>query len=978
MLFGMEKKCMSESISKAKRLPYWDTMKGILIILVVLGHFLWDFTTPEHPGIQFFIVILYFFHMPAFVFISGYFSHSSHSRSIESIMKLVSAYILINGSFILADGFMHHNMNYIVPYYHCWYLLALIVWRLTAGFMTKIRFVLPLSVVAALLIGYFPEIDNTLALSRIIALYPFFLAGWFLSEKKITPASSLPKRKRFFIGIEVITCAMIIIVLAIQNFHYTQDALVFFPYQHMTDIGGRAAVFLIATLMIAGIVLLCPSRPLPLLTQAGENSLTVYLLHRYFALAFTEIYPPESTLKIFFGATILSLFSTYILQTKAVSRTLNAVITSGAEFLTPGKKCQQILVKGIYSLLLVSLLMLPMAKCAIQAYTTNQPVEDPIYRVMTTEQQNKYKNAYRILFAGDLLLLEDQVKNGYHDSAYGYDMMFDYTRKYIESADLAIGVFEGPMAGETAGYSTGNFDDDKMLYLNFPDAFGLAVKNAGFDVVTTANNHVLDKGITGLKRTLDTLDSIGLTHVGSYRSAEEKAANRVRIVNQNGLRIAILAYTYGANYYEEDDLLDGDHSYATSLLVDPKSKNFERVKENVHADFAAARAQHPDLIVVLPHMGEQFQDEPNDYQKKWCEIFYENGADIILGDHTHSVQPIEMKEIAGKMRLTAYCPGNYANIYREYNGDCMALEEVYVDRDTKQIIGGAVIPMWTASALNGNYRPLPIAGILKDEKLREALTTYDFERVKEAAKHITKVMLGQELPIDAIRERLYFDEKGFMREPAEPLRLTDEMRSSPFYQIVSRADRVCFVGDSVTEGTKNGGYGWYEPMAYTLSGKTTAFAKGGETSKWLLENADEIANQDADVYVVAIGTNDIRYRDKKICAMTESEYVSTLRSLVNRVREHNPKAKFIFIAPWTSTDGDKNSRLNYADKMNMNKAYSRALAEYCAEEEFLFVDPNKRINAMLRLYPDSKYLVDFIHPNSAEGIRLYSETVLLP
>ena len=55
MLLGMEKKCMSESISKAKRLPYWDTMKGILIILVVLGHFLWDFTTPEHPGIQFFI-----------------------------------------------------------------------------------------------------------------------------------------------------------------------------------------------------------------------------------------------------------------------------------------------------------------------------------------------------------------------------------------------------------------------------------------------------------------------------------------------------------------------------------------------------------------------------------------------------------------------------------------------------------------------------------------------------------------------------------------------------------------------------------------------------------------------------------------------------------------------------------------------------------------------------------------------------------
>lgn len=974
----MENQGMREGISQAKRLPYWDTMKGILIILVVLGHFLWDFTTPEHPGIQFFIVILYFFHMPAFVFISGYFSHSSHSRNVESIMKLVSAYILVNGTFILADGTMHHNMNYIVPYYHCWYLLALIVWRLTAGFMTKIRFVLPLSIVAALLIGYFPEIDNTLALSRIIALYPYFLAGWFLSEKKITQVLSLPKRKRFFIGIEAISCAMIIIVLAVQNFHYTKDALVFLPYQHITDIGSRAAVFLIAILMIAGIALLCPKRPLPLLTQAGRNSFTVYLLHRYFSLAFAEMCPPESTLKIAFGAIISSLLVTYILQTKVVSQTFNTVITDGAGFLTPGRDCRHMLVKGVYSLLLVSLLALPMAKCVIQAYRTNQPEVDPIYRVMSTEQQNRYKNAYRILFAGDLILLEDQVKNGYHESGYGYDMMFDYTRKYIESADLAIGVFEGPMAGESVGYSTGNFDDDKMLYLNFPDAFGLAVKNAGFDLVTTANNHVLDKGIAGAKRTLDKLDAIGLPHVGSYRSVKEKEASHVRIVNQNGLRIAILAYTYGANYHEEDDLLDGDNAYVTSILVDPKSKNFGRIKESVQADFAEARAQNPDLIVVLPHMGEQFQNEPNDYQKKWCDIFYENGADIILGDHTHSVQPIQMKEISGKIRFTAYCPGNYANIYREHNGDCMALEEVYIDRETKRIIGGAIIPMWTASGLNGNYRPLPLAAIMKDEKLRESLTTYDFERVKKAAKHITKVMLGQELPIQAIRERLYFDEHGFMREPAEPLKLTDEMRSSPFYQLVSRANQVCFIGDSITEGTKNGGYGWYEPIISTLPGKITTFARGGATSKWLLENADEIANQNADVYVVAIGTNDVRYRDQKICAMTEADYVSTLRSFVNRIRKHNAKAKFVFIAPWTSTDGDKNSRLNYDDKMDMNKAYSQALAAYCADEEFLFVNPNERINSMLRLYPDSKYLVDFIHPNSTEGIQLYSESVLLP
>ena len=459
---------------------------------------------------------------------------------------------------------------------------------------------------------------------------------------------------------------------------------------------------------------------------------------------------------------------------------------------------------------------MPIARSALHAYKMNQPVYDPIYRVMSAEQQDEYKNAYCILFAGDLILLEDQVKNGYTDAGYSYDMMFDYTRKYIDAADLAIGVFEGPMAGDAAGYTTGNYDDGKKLYLNFPDAFGHAVKNAGFDLVTTANNHVLDKGTIGSARTLDVLDAIALDHTGSYRSQAEKDTNHIKIINRNGLRIAILTYTYGANYREEDDLIYGDDAYVTSILVNPKSKNFAYVKQQVEKDFAEAKNQQPDLIVVLPHMGEQFQDYPNDYQKKWRDIFYENGADVILGDHTHSVQPVEMEKIDGKMRLTAYCPGNYANIYREHNGDCMALEEVYIDRDTKQVIGGAIIPMWTSASLSGNYRPLPIADILTDEKLRASITTYDLDHVKEVAEHITTVMLGEKLPLDIIKERLYFDEHGFMREPAKPLLLTDEMRSSPFYQLVSDADRVCFVGDSVTEGTKNGGYGWYEPIVPTV------------------------------------------------------------------------------------------------------------------------------------------------------------------
>ena len=121
---------------------------------------------------------------------------------------------------------------------------------------------------------------------------------------------------------------------------------------------------------------------------------------------------------------------------------------------------------------------------------------------------------------------------------------------------------------------------------------------------------------------------------------------------------------------------------------------------------------------MLPHWGTQFADKADAFQKTWQQNFLDFGADIIFGDHTHSVQPMEMKEVNGKMTYTLFCPGNYANIYREHNGDASALVEVAIDRITKKIIGSSMIPMWTESAYRGNYRALPVWEILTDEKLK--------------------------------------------------------------------------------------------------------------------------------------------------------------------------------------------------------------------------------------------------------------------
>ena len=127
---------------------------------------------------------------------------------------------------------------------------------------------------------------------------------------------------------------------------------------------------------------------------------------------------------------------------------------------------------------------------------------DPIYRVISSDLKKQFDDSFKLIFSGDLILLEDQIRNAYNGYGYNFTENFEYTKKYISPTDLAIGVFEGPLAGGEVGYSSGNYDDRKYFYVNYPDEWADAIKNAGYDLVTTANNHLMNRGIEGVKRTI--------------------------------------------------------------------------------------------------------------------------------------------------------------------------------------------------------------------------------------------------------------------------------------------------------------------------------------------------------------------------------------------------------------------------------------------------------------------------------------------
>lgn len=958
------------------RIYLYDNIKGILMLLVVFAHILLPYQLDE--SINGIFDFIYMFHMPAFIFLSGYLGKSEKSSSFPSIIRLIFLYFVFNSIM----GFIYGFSSLIVPLYSFWYLPALIVWRLTAKYIAKFKDILLILVFIAMMAGFFPTLDNTLSISRIICFYPFYMAGYLYSEEKMKSVIDMKPSDRFSKGLLFLAGGVLIGLFSRSYFGFTDGALMMDGYYTPIGAAGRLVLFGIAALLIMVLLYITPRRRLPLLSTLGKNSLWVYLLHRPITLLITDNLPHSDAPVIIAVAVASTIVICLICGNDFTSRLLNSFLKQGVEMFTTDKKGFSVakLVAGIVALgFCVNAVVGILPKnipSTDEEVETPAPVTDILYNVMTSEQKTAFDNAFRITFSGDLILLEDQVKRAYDGEKYDFSDVFEYAEKYISSADYAIGVFEGPMAGKEAGYTTSNYGDGKALALNFPDEFGVAVKNAGFDLVTTANNHVLDKGAEGALRTLDKLDEIGLDHTGSYRTAEEKEKERVKLVECQGIRFAVLSYTYGSNGYYTDNFISGDVSHITSVISGVEGEQFETLKKEVEKDFEKAKALSPDIIIVLPHIGTQFSNNADAEQEKWFEIFREYGADIILGDHSHAVQPAFIREHNGKKVFEAYCPGNFANIYRENQGDTSMLIDVYIDKSTKQIIGGGIIPLYTEASADGNYRALPIYEMMTNEELRKQISTDELKKAEKSTEIITSVVFDSGMDISSVTEIMYFNENGFIRSVNDKLVITADMKSGLLYNAVDNAKSVCFIGDSVTEGTKNGGCPWYEPIISHFENREIYnHSKGGCTVSYLIDTADSIPV--SDLYVIAIGTNDVRYRDESTCAMTSDEFIARADTLSNALKNKNSKAQIIFIAPWYSTDGDTISKLSYQEKLQLNKEYSDALEGFCKENSFGYINVNPYIEALLEVTPDRELLLDHIHPNAGKGVIAYSEAVLL-
>ncbi len=229
----------------------------------------------------------------------------------------------------------------------------------------------------------------------------------------------------------------------------------------------------------------------------------------------------------------------------------------------------------------------------------------------------------KLAVVGDIMVHDYQYQEAYNPSTGSYDFMHNFqdVKKYFDGYDLVLGNLESTFGGTGRSYSS-------YPCFNTPDAFLDAVKDAGFDILTTANNHCMDTGKAGLIRTLDKLDEVGIAHMGTYRSAEDR--DKILYQNVNGINFAFLSYTYGTNGIAVPD------AYLVNLIDE----------DQMVADIKKAR-ERADVVVVMPHMGNEYENYPKEVFQKWADLMFLAGADIILASHPHVLQRMVMVNMMG-------------------------------------------------------------------------------------------------------------------------------------------------------------------------------------------------------------------------------------------------------------------------------------------------------------------------------------------
>lgn len=317
-----------------------------------------------------------------------------------------------------------------------------------------------------------------------------------------------------------------------------------------------------------------------------------------------------------------------------------------------------------------------------------------------------------LLFAGDIMGHDSQIAAAYNASTkqYDYSSCYQFVKPYLQSVDLAIGNLELTLAGAPyKGYPT----------FSSPDQLAITLKEVGFDVLVTANNHSCDKGKWGIERTINMLDSFRIAHTGTFLDDVSRLNDYPLLLEKNGFKLALLNYTYGTN----------------GIAV-PKPTIVNLIDTaQIALDIATAKESSPDFIIAFMHWGSEYQSLPNSFQKKVTNFLFAKGVTLVIGAHPHVLQPMEFDK--EQQQLVVYSLGNFVSGQRDRykNGGAMVrvdLSKVKTDSAQRSMIDSVqYILQYVHRDAQKKYVILPVpmferdtTGFIKDELSKQTFKTF--------------------------------------------------------------------------------------------------------------------------------------------------------------------------------------------------------------------------------------------------------------
>ena len=361
-----------------------------------------------------------------------------------------------------------------------------------------------------------------------------------------------------------------------------------------------------------------------------------------------------------------------------------------------------------------------------------------------------------ILSTGDLLMHKKVIDSGkQEDGSYDFTSIFRYIAPYVEAADYAIANLETTLCGTDKGYAySGN------PKFNCPDALVDSAKEAGFDMLLTANNHSLDTSLVGYKRTLEVVREKGLETLGTYLTADEQKWTAIEV---NGIKLGLLCYTYSDGYNPSGNpVLNYNEMTEKGILNYFTYDKLPEFYQELQGYLTEMKAAGVEATILFIHWGTEYALGPDSNQTAMAQAICDLGIDAIVGGHPHVVEPMDLLTSTTDPEhktVVLYSLGNAVSNQRKEemqtrntgeteDGVLYTLTFGKYQDGTVKLDAAAVLPTWVN--MNGNtgkteYNILPLDGTQSDTWAAQFNLTDGQLLSAKASLNRTNQILGQSL-----------------------------------------------------------------------------------------------------------------------------------------------------------------------------------------------------------------------------------------